>query len=91
LTIAWEAQHVCGSFAARIEVSYDGGNHFELLSEMKNALSTSWRVADREGASVAIRVSLEDASGELSDQVNLAGTVQRRPGTGPGHGPGQTD
>jgi len=91
LMITWEAQHVCGSYGAQVEVSYNGGNSFELLGQSKNSLSMSWRVADREGASVAIRVSLQDANGELSDQVNLAGTVQRRAGQGPDRDPEETD
>jgi hypothetical protein len=84
VVITWEAQHVCGAFTARAEVSYNDGLYYEVIGERKNGLSMSWRVGGNEGDRVKIRVTLIDGIGNVSEELGLASVVQGRRDE-PGH------
>lgn len=91
VVIAWEAEHVCGSFEALVEVSYDDGRNYELLGSKKNGRSMSWQVGGFDGARAKVRVTVTDVIGTLSEEISMANTVQGRRNDQPDRDPEQHD
>jgi len=91
VVITWEAQHVCSTFMADVEISYDGGRNYQLLGSKKNALSMSWTVGGSEGAQVKIRVSVHDIRGTLTGELAVASPVLGRRSQQPDRDPVEHD
>ena len=91
VVVAWEAQHICNSYDARVEISYNDGLYYQLIGEKKNGLSMGWHVGGTEGDRVKIRVTLNDGLGTLSSELGLASAMLRRRDEGGDRDPEQRD
>src|SRR5262249_26206047 len=91
LLVTWETQEYCEGFTATARVSYDNGYSWRELASGRQILSALWKVANLDGATPIIQVTVEDAGDVRSDQVALNTSIRAARHVPPNRQPAQHD